>query len=172
MHTQNELQLIERLGTPKQICGYIEGIRYDYWAAWFNYTVLSFRETVKRQKGLCLSAAFAAAHLLEEHGQEPTLIVTAAWGRAHCLAIYEEDNKVGAIGKGKSSPLTHIPAAYHSIADLAREMERRYTRDGASLKYSGIVELRRLTGVDWRFSTTDLAEVRVMEHIEDLLIRV
>jgi hypothetical protein len=168
-HTTKEEELIRACGGFNELQNYLDGLEYEKFSSDDDYVVGSFRRTVDLEKGLCLSGALTAAHVLECHGYEPLLLTFSAFPHGHGVAVYQDDShKWGSVGLSKSPLLKSRRANYNSLSELANSYLRGMTLSGLDVYFRELVKLELLVDVDWRFGSGNLANEDINEWIDSV----
>ncbi|MFN8790395.1 MAG: hypothetical protein ACK5Y2_02955 [Bdellovibrionales bacterium] len=101
--------------TPDQVQGLLRSFHYN------KSPTLASAETVLRTHiAHCLEGVFVAAALLEFQGYEPVVMsLESQDGLDHCLFIYQERGRWGAVGKSRDEGLNGRAPVFRTLAQLA-----------------------------------------------------
>lgn len=134
----------------------IDLIEYDY-SSGEHYKVLSGKEALETNYGNCISGAFAAALLLEQQNHPIYMLDLLGPQECHCVTLYTENHKYGAIGQSMYETLKHKDAIYNSIHELVIEYALATEKTGHEITRFRIVDLKQLAQyINWRTDTENL----------------
>ncbi len=157
-HTKEEVNLVRKCRSPCLLQNYIDSLIYEGENPTNReYEVFSFRNTIKRGKSSCLSAALTASHILECYGHKPFVLAIWAKPYSHAVAIYKQDGRVGSIGKSRHNQIEGRKAIYSSERELARTYCSYMDSIGNYVSSFAVISLNNIN-LDWRFDKTDLYE--------------
>src|SRR5207244_7008290 len=115
--TAKEWQLIQRMGTPRQVQRWLTSTPYNWERQ--GGTMRSFREVVKRNEAHCLEASVAAAVILEQHGYPPLLLDLESWDLLdHVLFVFQENGLWGAIARSRDIGLHGRRPVFRALRQL------------------------------------------------------
>ena len=111
----------------------------------------------------CFEGALLAALELEKIGHEPRLLhFRAHRDDDHVVALFQENQLWGAVGKSNTTLLTWRPPLYRRVEDLLMSYFPFYfnTRGQMSLySWSGPIRLKRYEDWGWRESDQDIGDL-------------
>jgi hypothetical protein len=152
--TSEELQVFAKLGSPKKIQDFLDGLDYNT-----TEKTLSPREVLRLRLAHCFDGALFAAVALEHLGQPPMLMdLRAVNDDDHVVAVFREKGLFGAVAKSNTTLLRYRDPVFRSPRELALSYFPFYFNtngDMALREYSRTFSLRRF-GADWRYSPDDV----------------
>lgn len=159
MYTLKEQKIIEQCSTPELIQQYINSLNYD-WEYKEKYIARSFRRTIQDEKALCICGALTGAHLLENLGHNPKILVISGEKFGHVAAVYKENSQYGTVGFSRYQETRNKPPQFLTIEDLAREYKKELEKYTYTPTKYGLIDLLNLD-MDWRFSPQNLSNFRI-----------
>jgi len=162
--TAAELEIIDRLDTPRAIQDFLDGIPYNA-----EPVCRSPREVLRVRRAHCMEGALFAAAALSHHGRPPLLVDLRAHNDDdHVIALFQEGGLWGAVAKSNTTALRMRDPVYRTVREIALSYFPFYFNlDGYSAlrAYSVPCDLTRFDHRGWRFTTDDL------EYLGDALDR-
>lgn len=151
--------------------------KYDYNNDWQdNYFVASVAEILRKDTIMCVEGMVLSYGLLESMPEYQRAIVSlyrkdcADFECGHVVTAYWCDpTKMGAISKSNYPVLSSIRPSLSSLTQVALHYARQYQSMGMTPLYFGLTTLDEVSeGLDWRFSSTNLAAIpqRIGERFE------
>lgn len=145
-------ELIRRLRTPYQVQRWIHVLQYNK-----QDTLRTLRGVAQRKRAHCLEAALAAATILEHRGFPPLILdLESADQLDHTLFLYRQNGKFGTIGLSRDVGLAGRQPVYQNLRTLAQSYAAPYIDHKAALTGYGVLDLRTLHSVAWRFSSGNI----------------
>lgn len=150
--TPDERRLFSKLDSPIKIQNFLESIPVNYEHQ--GETNYSPRFVVKHSTAHCFEGAVFAAAVLAYHGKKPLLMdfSTTYDDEDHCVALFRENGRWGAISKTNHIILRYRDPVYLSPRELALSFfHEYYMTDGRkSLRaYSEPFSLSRFDPARW-----------------------
>ncbi len=160
--TAKEWQLIQRLGTPRQVQRWLTSTPYNWERQ--GGTMRSFREVVKRNEAHCLEASVAAAVILEQHGYPPLLLDLESWDLLdHVIFVFQKNGLWGSIGRSRDTGLHGRKPVFRNLRQLVWRYFDPYIDMTGRIKGYGLTSLYDLGNYDWRFSAKNMH--RIEDHL-------
>lgn len=142
---------MERCRTPFLVQRWLRSLPYNHELG--GETLRSFRGVVRHGLAHCLEAALSAAAILERHGRPPLLLDLESQDELdHVLFLFKGDRGWGAVGRSRDPGLHGRRPVFASVRELALSFVDPFVDRSGRLTGYGVLDLRTLRGVDWRFS--------------------
>jgi len=162
--TANERAVIARCQTPYLVQRWLKSLPYNHELE--GETLRTFRAVVRLRTAHCLEAALSAATIMEPHGYPPLLMdLESVDDLDHVVFLYRQDGRWGCVAKSRDPGLFGRKAVFRTPQDLAVDFFAGYVDHTGRINGYGVLDLRTLTGVDWRRSE------RNVWAVQDALIR-
>lgn len=129
--TPAERHVFSKLDSPAKIQNFLESVPVNYEHQ--GETNYSPRNVLRHKTAHCFEGAVCAAAVLAYHGQKPLLMdfATAYDDEDHCVALFKEKNRWGAISKTNHTVLRYRDPVYESPRELAMSyFHEYYLHDG------------------------------------------
>ena len=153
--TQQERQLVRRLDTPQKVQRFLNALPYNS-----AETMRTFRGVVETQTSHCLEAALFAAVVLEQHDYPPLLLDLGSQdGLDHVMLLYEIQNRFGTVARSRDPGLHGRKPEFRTIRQLVASYAEPFVDLSGRVVEFGTLDLRRLTGYDWRLSSGNVWRV-------------
>ncbi len=122
----DERRIFSKLDSPAKIQNFLESIPVNYEHG--GETNYSPRNVVRHKTAHCFEGAVFAAAVLAYHGKKPLLMdfATAYNDEDHCVALFKEKNRWGAISKTNHTVLRYRDPVYESPRELAMSYFHEY----------------------------------------------
>ncbi len=157
-------RLIARLETPEQLQGWLHRLPYNWEHG--GETARTLPEVLRHGRAHCLEAALAAATILEHHGYPPLLMDLESKDQLdHVLFLFRRRGRFGTVARSRDPGLHGRKPVFPSLRALVASYAATYIDLTGCLRGYGVLDLRRVTRVDWR------ASKRNVRAIEQELIR-
>ena len=156
--TTAERRLIARLGTPRKVQDWLNGLPYNWERR--GETARTLRGVLRAGTAHCLEAALSAAAILEQHGHPPLLVDIESTDRLdHVLYVYQgRDGHWGSIARSRCTGLHGRKPVYRTLRALCKSYSAPFIDTTGRVKGWGLLDLRELE-VDWRLSRRHVWEV-------------
>ena len=160
---KEELKLFRSLNTPKKIQDFINKIPINFEEDGKD-TCLSPRVILAKNKCHCVEGAILAALILRVNGFPPLLVdLTASKADFdHVIAVFQIDNKWGAISKTNHVNLRYREPVYDSIRELVMSYFHEYFNDDGKKtlrSYSEPVDLSMFDYENWMTTEDELWQI-------------
>lgn len=164
------------ISRPKDIERLIDSL--GYLAEWRkDYKIQSVRSSLHSGSITCIDAAILSYGLFELFLPEVKRRLLAIHRRdaqgeecGHCVTLYWENGKVGAISKSSFPGLNHREPVFGDEAAVAVSFAQSYLKMGITPLYYGVTTLEEVAGddLDWRFAKGNLNTVseRLIERYQ------
>ncbi len=129
--TPVERRIFSKLDSPTKIQNFLESIPTNYELG--GETNYSPRNVLKHKTAHCFEGAVLAAAVLAYHGKKPLLMdfATTYDDEDHCVALFKEKNRWGAISKTNHTVLRYRDPVYETPRELAMSyFHEYYLHDG------------------------------------------
>lgn len=111
----------------------------------------TFRGVVRRREAHCLEAVLAAATILEQYGDPPTVLDLASQdGLDHVLFLYRREGRWGSIARSRDAGLHGRKPLFRTVRDLVYSYVDPYVDGSGRVVGYGVYDLDDLTRADWR----------------------
>jgi hypothetical protein len=160
--TAAERRILATLKTPADIQRYLDELEYDT-----EDGAASPRVVMRRGKAQCFSGVLFACAALRELGHPPRLMfIDAVSDDGHCLAIYQNGEKWGALAKSNFTTLRSRDPIYPYLALGLSYFDGFFNVYGKRTMraFTEPVELEPFEPRGWRFSEGSL---KYIEHAID-----
>ena len=162
--TATERAVVDRCRTPYLVQRWLKSLPYNHELE--GETLRTFRAVVRLRTAHCLEAALSAATIMEPHGYPPLLMdLESVDDLDHVVFLYRQDGGWGCVAKSRDPGLFGRKPVFRTVRDLAVDFFAGYVDHTGRINGYGILDLRTLTGVDWRRSE------RNVWAVQDALIR-
>lgn len=149
--TPHERAIVLSHRTPRQVQRFLDGMPYNFEAD--GETLRSFRGTVRRGEAHCLEAALTAAAILECHGYPPLLLdLESVDNLDHVMFLFREERRWGSVARSRDPGLHGRKPVFPTVRALVRSYVLPFIDYTGRIEGYGILDLRDLRRVDWRFS--------------------
>jgi len=156
--TTRERALVRRLPTPAKVQGWLRGLPYNYEER--GETLHTFRVVARDRTAHCLEAALTAATIMEAHGYPPLLLdMESIDDLDHVVFLFREGGRWGTVAKSRDPGLFGRRPVFRSLRDLVWSYFDAYIDRTGRINGYGVLDLRTLRRVDWRFSTGNVLAV-------------
>lgn len=153
--TRSELDLIDRLRTPRQVQRWLRRLPYN-WGRDGN-SQRSFRTVVETGEAHCLEAVMFAATVLDQHGYPPLVLdIESQDGLDHVLFLFQEGGRWGTVARSRDWGLHGRAPVFGDIPSLVRSYFDPYVDGSGRIVRWGTAQLDELVHVDWRLSRRNL----------------
>ncbi len=161
--TSSELKLFKSLNTPSKIQDFINKIPINFEEDGKD-TCYSPRTVLKKNKCHCIEGAVLAALILRVNGFPPLLVDLTASSKDfdHVIAVFQKDEKWGAITKTNHYSLRYREPVYNSIRELVMGYFHEYFNDKGEKtlrSYSEPVDLSMFDHQDWMTTEEEVWEI-------------
>jgi len=159
--TEEEIKLFKTLDTPKKIQDFINRIPINFEDGNEEDTCYSPRKVLKDNKCHCIEGAILAALILRVNGFPPLLVDMTANDDDfdHVIAVFQQDEKWGAISKTNHCTLRYREPVYNSIRELVMSYFHEYTNDDGEKtlrSYTDAVDISNLDDKNWTTSEKNI----------------
>lgn len=156
--TRQELQIIDRYRTPKQVQAFLRSLRYNHER--LGETLRSFREIVKVREVHCLEAALSATVIMEQHGYPPLVVSMESQDNLdHVIFVFQHRGRWGSVARSRDFGLHGRRPVFRSIRDLVWSYYEPYVDWTGKITGYALVDLRELGSYDWRLSPRNMWKV-------------
>ncbi len=153
--TPAERRQIARLRTPSDVQRYLNRLPYNIETK--GETLRSFRGVLRHRMAHCAEAALFAACVLEQHGYPPLVMSFESEDFLdHVLFVYRRRGQWGTIARSRDPGLHGRKPRFRSVRALAMSYIDEYVDATGCIEGYAYVDLRKLPGIDWRFSEKNL----------------
>jgi hypothetical protein len=158
--TLEELKLFKSLNTPVKIQDFLNKMNMNFEEN--GETCMSPRSVLIKDKCHCIEGAMLAALILRVNGYRPLIVdLTASKNDFdHVIAVFQKNNKWGAISKTNHGVLRYREPVYSSIRELVMSYFHEYfnNKDGKKTlrSYSSPVDLSIFDNCGWMTSEEDI----------------
>ncbi len=150
-YTPRERTLIRRLDTPERVQRWLRSLPYNYERR--GETLRTFRIVARLGTAHCLEAALTAATVMEAHGYPPLLLdMESVDDLDHVVFLFSREGRWGTVAKSRDPGLFGRKPVFRSVRDLVWSYFDPYIDLTGRINGYGVLDLRRLAGVDWRRS--------------------
>jgi len=161
--TREELKLFKSLNTPTKIQDFINKIPINFEEGGKD-TCYSPRRIFKENKCHCIEGAILAALILRVNGYPPLLVDLTASSKDfdHVIAVFQKDEKWGAITKTNHYALRYREPVYDSIRELVMSYFHEYFNDPGKKtlrSYSDPVDLTMFDHMNWMTTEEEIWEI-------------
>jgi hypothetical protein len=147
--------LIARLRTPSDVQRHLNQLPYNTEPG--RETLRSFRQVVRHRMAHCAEAALFAACVLEQHGYPPLVMSFESEDFLdHVLFVYRQRGRWGTIARSRDPGLHGRKPKFRSVRALAMSYIDEYVDATGCIEGYAYVDLRKLPGINWRFSEKNL----------------
>lgn len=174
--TNSEIKLFKSLNTPCKIQDFINKIPVNFEEDGKD-TCYSPRMVLEKNKCHCIEGAILAALILRVNGYAPLLVDLTANDKDfdHVIAVFQINNKWGAIAKTNHYSLRYRDAVYDSIKELVMSYFHEYFNDKGKktlISYSEPVDLQMFDEDNWMTTKEEIWQIpeylAEVEHINIL----
>jgi hypothetical protein len=153
-----ELAVIRRCRTPKQVQDYLRRLPYNWEKR--GETLRTFRGVVGHGSAHCLEGALSAATIMEQHGYPPLLLDLESQDQLdHVLFLFNKNGRWGTIARSRDAGLHGRKPVFRTIRHLVMSYVDPYVDGVARIVGYGVADLHTLVKCDWRLSTKYVKEV-------------
>lgn len=151
------LEAAKKYTTPRAVQQFVAQMPYN--SEKQIETLCSAEESLRRNTGHCLEAAFIAAAILEQHGYEPCVLSMESHDYLdHVVFLFRASTGWGTIGRSRDKGLHGRKPVFSSIKQLVKSYYAPYIdKTGRIVRYEAF-HLDE-TQSDWRASTQNLWQV-------------
>ena len=147
-----------RLRTPNQVQAWLNALPYNTEVG--GETLRSFRGVVRTGTAHCLEAALAAAVVLEQHGYPPLVLSFESIDLLdHVIFVYRGARGWGSVARSRDPGLHGRKPVFATPRGLALSYLDEYIDFTGRIKAYTVVDLRVLTGYDWRLAAGNVWKV-------------
>ena len=156
--TPREWRLIRTCRTPERVQRWLNTLPYN--RETHGETLRSFREVIRLRTAHCLEAALAAGVILEQHGYPPLVLSFDSQDNLdHVIFVFRRRGRWGSVARSRDAGLHGRRPVFRSIRELAWSYFDPYVDWTGRLQGYQLVDLRRLGGYDWRFTSRNMWKV-------------
>ncbi len=157
--TQQEMQVLKPLKTPKRIQDFLDALSINFEEQ--GDSCWSPRRVLRERRAHCIEGAMLAALALRLHGARPLLLdlASAHGDQDHVVALFQDQGRWGAISKTNHAVLRYREPVYATVRELALSYFHEYfLQDGKKTlrSFSVPVDLSRFDTKGWMTSEDDL----------------
>jgi hypothetical protein len=157
--TPKERAVIDRCRTPYLVQRWLKSLPYNHERR--RETLRTFRTVVRLHTAHCLEAALSAATILEQHGYPPLLMDLESVDELdHVVFLFRQDGGWGCVAKSRDPGLFGRKPVFRTPRGLAMDFFDAYVDHTGRITGYGILDLRTLTGMDWRRSERNVWAVQ------------
>lgn len=157
--TERERSVIARCRTPWLAQRWLKSLPYNRERR--GETLRTFRRVVRLNTAHCLEAALSAATILEQHGFSPLLLDMESKDELdHVVFLFRHAGRWGSVAKSRDPGLFGRKPVYGTIRDLVRSYVDAYVDHTGRITGYGALDLRTVSGVDWRLSERDVWKIQ------------
>jgi len=161
--TNEELKLFKSLNTPSKIQDFINKIPINFEESGKD-SCYSPRMVLEKNRCHCIEGAILAALILRVNGFPPLLVDMTANDKDfdHVIAVFQKDNKWGAITKTNHYSLRYREPVYESIRELIMSYFHEYFNDKGEKtlrSYSNPVDLTIFDHENWMTTENEIWQI-------------
>ncbi|MFH1621036.1 MAG: hypothetical protein ABIB04_03050 [Patescibacteria group bacterium] len=157
--TQNEIQKLSALNTPRKIQDFIDGLVPNYEID--GISCKSPRMSLKHGTVHCMEGALLSALAFRVNGERPLIVdlTTTQADQDHVITVFKMHGAWGAISKSNHAILRYREPVYRTIRELVLSFFHEYTNDDGRKtlrSYTRPIDLTRFDHLGWMTSEDDV----------------
>jgi len=156
--TSAEKVLIRKMNTPAKVQDFLNGLEFNFEekGGMLKSPIL----TLRARRAHCMEGALLGAYILSLHGRKPLILhlQTAKGDFDHVIALFKENNFLGALSKTNHGVLRYREPIYKNIRELVMSYFHEYILDNGKKtlrRYSKPLNLN-IFGNNWMLAEEDL----------------